>query len=834
MPRRTPRARGVSLLLVGLLVVGLVLAEVARLPEACSSEPARQLPCSSGGQKEVRWAVGGCGGAYFLAPPGPLVIDVYKRDLHRRNTVSELRAILAGPDRQVLQEVRIPDDGRKGPGPGPWQWARLTAEVPRKGIYVLNITVSNDRYGEEIAWGFQTNCRRYVVETARGHRDAPHEEPLVLLCPDQAGQIAFQPRLGEMKLEITGLPPPLRFVELRDAKGLLLATVPVDPKGRAEYRFPGAKTRQNTPWRILLPKLQGTIHLDGLTRWEPDDPAPHIACWTPEPESWFSWLENRWLLTPYCRLIYGEPGQQGSLRFEVHNNAPRPRKIHLAVELPKDAGADGGDQVWLSRSTLQLAPRQTEEVWLHYTIPARGQMECFVRVQPAEDPEFSTYSSVHLIAGPAPWKKPLRMPLVLKPYAHENQQWGYLPTYPLDSQPYFDLQNRPWIVSGRGLVHWEAGRWQWGDLSQLVNRRVPGFSGRYFSSATSKVAFDREGNIYLVAQSGKQAALLHSADGGKSFTAYLLPSGGEKTQGPQRFDLEEFTGHNLLEGPPPVLRYTLTRKDPQHFWRWIHTLELIVGEKKQGQIEFHRPVVLSRQCIGLAAHSGIPSSVVSQQGRVHVVWAEATDPAEKVPGVPTYVATYDSHSRLLSKPVLVGYGPPPNDVHNSPSITMDSRGYLHVLCGTHGRPFPYARSVRPNDSASWTEAKVVGEGLEQTYIGMVCGPDDTLYIAYRLWQRRQPPHPLSTYAALAFQRKPADRPWQDPQILVIPPFSEYSVYYHRLTIDRQGRVFLLYDYWSTHWFYRNDHRGRRRALLFSPDGGQTWALAQSKDLLLNP
>jgi len=67
-------------------------------------------------------------------------------------------------------------------------------------------------------------------------------------------------------------------------------------------------------------------------------------------------------------------------------------------------------------------------------------------------------------------------------------------------------------------------------------------------------------------------------------------------------------------------------------------------------------------------------------------------------------------------------------------------------------------------------------------------------------------------------------------VLIVPPFSEYSVFYHRLTIDRRGRLFLSYDYWSTYWFYRTDHRGSRRALLMSPDGGDTWKLAETRDL----
>jgi hypothetical protein len=66
-------------------------------------------------------------------------------------------------------------------------------------------------------------------------------------------------------------------------------------------------------------------------------------------------------------------------------------------------------------------------------------------------------------------------------------------------------------------------------------------------------------------------------------------------------------------------------------------------------------------------------------------------------------------------------------------------------------------------------------------------------------------------------------------VLIVPPFSEYSVYYHRLTIDRKGRLFLSYDHWSTFWFYRNDHLGRRRSLIMSADGGIDWQLATDLD-----
>jgi len=182
-------------------------------------------------------------------------------------------------------------------------------------------------------------------------------------------------------------------------------------------------------------------------------------------------------------------------------------------------------------------------------------------------------------------------------------------------------------------------------------------------------------------------------------------------------------------GPPPFVRFVRTASDPKRIWRRIHDLELFLPRKVNGRIEIGEPIVLSRQCIGLSAHSGIPSSIVSRGDSVHVAWGEATDPKESVPGVPTYVATVDHRTREVTKPALVGYGPPANDVHNTPSITMDRAGHLHVLVGTHGRPFQYARSRQPNTAdAGWTKPVPSGEGLRQTYIGFVCGADDALHV----------------------------------------------------------------------------------------------------------
>ncbi len=738
------------------------------------------------------------------------------------------------------QEATIPDDGQaRGSGLGPVQQTRLATRVERKGVYVLNVTVSQDRYGEEMVWGFATNCPRYLIETARGHKDERHQEPIVLLGSDQPGDVCFLPRKGPLNIEISGLPASATKLELFDASGASLREIAVAAGGTAACSVPAGVARDRSPWRLHVPTRQATIQIDGVTRWDSDDAYPDLCCWTTEPESFFPLLDYRWLLTPYSRIVYTRAGQQAEAVFRVHNNRSQKRTVKLAIEFAGEPWP-----VELSASQITLSSKRAAEVTVRGTAAADGKARiCQVRATPAETPEFTTYATLEVRTGESPATQPLAMPLVLRPYRHENEQFGHVPDFPVDNQVYFDPENRPFICTSDGIATVAEGRWTTADLRRNVRSAEDGGERDSYRLYGSKVAFDRDGGVYVLGTSGRQAALLHSTDGGRTFAACPIP-GREGRSG--SYDLEQFSGHNEAAKretgtdrpernqsrlPPPIVRYALTGSDPKLFWRRLHDLELFVPNFVDGRLVMSEPILISRKCIGLASHSGIPSSVVSRGDRVHVVWAEATEPTEKVPGVPTYVVTYDRATGKLGEPALVGYGAPPNDIHNSPSITMDSQGFLHVLAGTHGRPFQYARSLKPNDAAGgWTPAEPVGQDLSQTYIGFVCGPDDTLHLAYRLWHRGEQPHPKSHHAALAYSRKRPGQPWEAPRDLIVPPFSEYSVYYHRLTIDRQGRLLLSYDYWSTLWFYRNDQPGRRRSLMMSPDGGDTWQLATSRDL----
>ena len=775
--------------------------------------------------------VGGTGGVYFLAPPGELRIDLEKRDRHVLDRRTDLRAVLVGPDRQVLQDVTIPDDGRPvGSGMGPPQRVLLSTEVARGGIYGLNITVSQDRYGEEIAWGFRTNCPHYMIETARGHKDARRQEPIVLLNPDRPGDVCFLPRNGRFGMEVSELPGDVKALPVHDAEGALIDALRVDENGRASHTFPPEVYRDAVPWRLHLPAQQAVIQIDGVTRWEEGDSYPNMPYWTPNLDAYFPLAMYRWMLFPYRRILYGHPGERGEAIFQVHNSSTFRQTVRLKLGFPDDMAWT----VDLSPEEVEVGPGSTVSVAVRYLIPDNASAQgdewvSYLRATALERPEISTYSTLSVKTGAAPATEVLEMPIVLTAYRHENEQFGYLPDYPVVNQVYFDPENRPFVRSPAGIDTRRDGGWASSDLRTAVRSRVPGLEGASFGMPSTKIAFDREDDLYLVASAGRQFALLRSTDQGWTFSACPLAG---REESPRTFDIEQFSGHNVPEGPPPMLRYSQTAADGQLIWRKINDLELLLPEKGKDGLAIGEPILVTRRCIGLAAHSGIPSTVVSRGSRVHMVWAEATEPDEDVPGVPTYVATYDRDTGRLGDPVLVGYGAPPNDVHNTPCITMDSRGYLHVVVGTHGRTFQYARSLAPNDAYSgWTEAEDVWEGVRQTYVGLVCDPEDTLHLVYRLWWEGVDPFPASSYATLSHQRKRSGEPWEEPRTLIVPPFSEYSIYYHRLTIDRRGRLFLSYNYWSTYWFYRSDHRGDRRALLVSEDRGESWRLAETSDLV---
>ena len=242
---------------------------------------------AAGKDLPVAMRIGGVGGVYFLAEPGELVVDVEKCDRNRHAMTTQLRAILAGPDRRVLQEAVIPGDGLPPGKMGPPQRVRLSTRVERKGVFVLNITVSQDRYGDEMVWGIRTNCPHYVIETSRGHRDERHQEPIVLADPSRPGNVCFLPHADKIDMEVSGLPRSVHTLTMYDGRDAIVETLPVGTDGRVAHTFPARTHRDAVPWRLSLPVQQATVQIDGLTRWDRRDACLDMSYWTPEAKAFF-------------------------------------------------------------------------------------------------------------------------------------------------------------------------------------------------------------------------------------------------------------------------------------------------------------------------------------------------------------------------------------------------------------------------------------------------------------------------------------------------------------------------------------------------------------------
>lgn len=191
----------------------------------------------------------------------------------------------------------------------------------------------------------------------------------------------------------------------------------------------------------------------------------------------------------------------------------------------------------------------------------------------------------------------------------------------------------------------------------------------------------------------------------------------------------------------------------------------------------------------MSAHSGEAGMAATVGDTVFMVYGRLAIPDghTKEDGAPAYAVTYDIKNGTLSEPVLVGFGGRnAEDNHNWPALTVDSRGYLHVIVNGHHDPFRYTRSLRPLDISAWTEPETVAKGT--TYAGLICDSQDTLYSVTR---HSDPGY----YFRLSLHRKRAGQPWEQPKNLVVPHSPYYEVYYHKLVMDPVSeRLFLAY--WS--------------------------------------
>jgi hypothetical protein len=384
------------------------------------------------------------------------------------------------------------------------------------------------------------------------------------------------------------------------------------------------------------------------------------------------------------------------------------------------------------------------------------------------------------------------------------------------------------------------------DLTILSGERVP-----------DMVEFDAAGNAYTLvfatAAGGKSGDfLLFSADRMKTWQVLELPRGIAMRIEPDMF-------HNSRKEPPVLLC-----KDGKGILLYAPRMN------QQGALSLGEPVRIAEEPKAVIhmvmAGAGSPSLTLNDQTFVVYMLEEAREGRQ---GVPHYIVSYNRRTGEVSKPLFLEESGHRIDNHNAPVIAADSKGFIHVLLGTHWHSMVYLKSKNPADASGWERPEyVAGNGDNRwsrngiTYPGFVIDKEDTIHLVVRgrnsefIKKDTADPANESNYSsvldyALVYIRKKSGGVWEDRKNLVIPRHQNYSTWYHKISIDRQGRLFVSYLYYAhklnnneADEYYKkwpdecvgkrptNDEvRSHDPVMIHSFDGGETWRITRTKDFL---
>ena len=224
--------------------------------------------------------------------------------------------------------------------------------------------------------------------------------------------------------------------------------------------------------------------------------------------------------------------------------------------------------------------------------------------------------------------------------------------------------------------------------------------------------------------------------------------------------------------------------------------------------------LLSTQGCGRATGYAEANRIITLNGKTHVAWLDS--PTE---GFRVKIATLDHHSGQWSPTYTVGKA---KDNHGGPALTIDSKGYLHILYFTHHDPFRYRRSKRPNDASEWGDEIQFGEQL--TYPTLICGPDDTLYFSARRSFRDRP------WIVELWEKKP-NRNWNRVGPILSSRHKGYAHFQESLAWGPDRRTIHLGC--RFHEKSDKDSYGRLQTVAYmkSDDLGRTWKRSDGSKIM---
>jgi hypothetical protein len=747
------------------------------------------------------------GAVYFYAQPGTLNVTLWKHDLSGDPASRALTAVLAGPDGTIHQRLQLTAPAGEA---GRRVEATLQANVARAGIYTLLLSANSDQYLNSQVIGFSTNAAQYMISSGAGHTDTARQEPIILDGAQKPFGIFFKPAPGAFDIKISALPGDAKIIEMYDATGQSVRTFNV-AEGKVEASFAATDGVREGIWELRLPSQKGNVLIEGVNYGWAKTQKP-LPVWATSREHYFDLSQMHWLLSPRRFARKAQPGEKGAVSFTLFNNSATPMPVELRLDAPPQTG-----KMSVSVSRLELAPGARKSVAVQYALPASlpdGKYD-FTLIARNASSNLQAFALGELRVSRAPQKKAaMDLPIQLQLFEHDQFQFAYEPEYSRFNQFYFDSANRPWQVTRLGLQTLIGDQWKTVTLPAPADG-----SAEIVRYITSTIGTDNAGHAYTIVERGGKTYLLRADATTLQGQLAELPAGGKYT-------IETFMGGKSSLYPPAVLRYVVQKDKAQiTFWSRVHHLQAFIPKIADGKLQIGPPILISDNCVGFSDHSGITNPVAADGDKLHFIWGETSDPKKNDPGVPTYTSTYDRKTGALSKPILLAYSPPVNDIHNMSTILVDSSGQRHAIIGSHGQPFQYLRADAGSDT--WSTPKEVTQ-MNPTYIGAVLDENDDLHMFFRQWRREA----QFTGAELGYQQMKKGGEWKPQKAFAIAALPGYSVFYHRLTTDRTGRLYLSFEYWSTWSPYRESYPdAAKRPLYFtSADHGQSWQIVTTAEL----
>jgi hypothetical protein len=437
-------------------------------------------------------------------------------------------------------------------------------------------------------------------------------------------------------------------------------------------------------------------------------------------------------------------------------------------------------------------------------------------------------------------------------------QYGYAPRYECNL-PMFDATNHAYIRSRtatqdatRDAWSLRNGAFRRASLLTAIKHAYPGFRSTVNAGGWGGEAIEADalGRLYTLVQirisgGGLRNLLLYSTDSGRDWRLVRLPFTPPNASPDGRNDgtcaSEHLTGWNLRPDPPLIAMWQPVGQWPGY--RACRMALYVAQPYFDGdRLVLPKPVRVTDRSLGMVQAAGGASFAATVGTTTYITWAEVAPP--DAGASPIFVAAYDQTAGTVGAAQEVEQARPVNDDHCTPGIVADSQGGLHVVSGSHNSAFMYTHTATPGDPATWSKPvpmlldgyRVAGRSPHgrQTYVSLVCTPEDRLVVAFRQWRCGvDPDFHGQPYEALCAQWLDPGGTWTKPlRIAFCSRNRGYAQYYQKMSIDRRGRIFLSLNYFRPKdWPVeeRVVNRYHHRMILMSANGGESWRFATLAD-----